>query len=190
MKSEKYVTQIPCEFKTEDGETHTLTALDIQKDISQRPLFKNWVPADKLNKLKDYLINLGFEVPLLALPEGEVFGVRKLLSPIWELHIRGFKDGSIESHVEVNREYFEHLTDLRVFVAYEAYQTYKPMFPKFYLQYAPTQKFVTSISENFEVEVPPPSTMTAWKPIVGGLAIVGLATVLAYFLTRPPKEKA
>lgn len=186
MQAEKYTTQIPCEFKTEDRTQHKLKASDIQ-NISNKPLFDNWIPKNKIEDVKNYLLNSGFKVPELAYPEGEIFGLTRSLDQIWELHIRGFKDGRIIPHVEVNRKFFEHLGDHRLYVAYEAYQFYRPVVNEFYLRYIPDKSYVTSIIENFDVSIPTPSKITPWKPVVAGLGIAAIIGLAAYYLSKPPK---
>jgi len=189
MQTEKYTTQIPSGFKTEDGTLHKLKASDIQ-NISTHPLFANWIPENKIEDVKKYLLSSGFKEPELAYPEGEIFGLTRSLDQIWELHIRAFPDGSIIPHVEVNRQFFEHLGDHRLFVAYEAYEFYRPVVNDFYLRYIPDSSYITSITENFDISIPPPSTFTPWKPIVAGIGIAAIIGLAAYYLSKPPKGES
>ena len=43
-------------------------------------------------------------------PEGQVWGQVKDLDDGWQWHVRGFEDGRLESEIEVQRWYVEHLS--------------------------------------------------------------------------------
>ncbi|QRF76164.1 hypothetical protein Thermo_01681 [Thermoplasmatales archaeon] len=190
MVAQAYITQIPSDFITEDGVTHKLKASDIQ-NISREPLFENWIPPEKLSEVKDYLLSTGFKIPGMALPQGEVFGLTRSLDPILELHIRAFPDGRIQSHVEVKREFFEHLGgQSRIYVVYEAYQFYRPVVNEFYLRYISSNSYVTSIIQNFNVSIPAPSKVTPWKPIVMGIGMAAIIGLALYYLSKPPKRES
>jgi hypothetical protein len=159
------------------------------QEISKKPTFENWVPPTKILAVKDFLEQSGFKTPDLAIPMGEAVGLSKSLSDDWEIHIRIFKDGRVQSHIEVDRTYFEHLSNLRVYTAYEAYEFYRPIVQEFYLKYSPDNEWIKSINETFSITLPPPSTRTPWKPIVGGLAFATIIGIAAYFLTKPPRDE-
>ncbi|MFW9831865.1 MAG: hypothetical protein ACFFD8_08820 [Candidatus Thorarchaeota archaeon] len=61
--------------------------------------------------LEQVLKQRGFYNPgaLQLYKRNQVFGLIKQLDKPLEMHIRGFKDGTLEAEIEISREYFEHL---------------------------------------------------------------------------------
>lgn len=90
-----------------------------------------------MRKLKEILEGEGFqEAPLQIWKDGQAFGLVKKLNGDFELHVRGFEDFTIESEVEVSREYLEHFLYrepcygpiLRILSKHEvAYNVIKPL---------------------------------------------------------------
>ncbi len=182
----EYTTYIPKAFYTEAGKKYILNSLNLN-EISKKPLFENWVPEEKVNDIKNYLIKTGFTKPEIAIPEGEIFGLSKLIDNMWELHIRVFNQGIVQSHIEINRKYFQHLGNTRIFTAYEAYNFYKGAFSKLYLKYVPENTFIKNVTGNFKISLPAPSGLTPWKPVI---AVAGIAAILGstfYYLSKNKK---
>jgi hypothetical protein len=63
-----------------------------------------------LEVVRRILLSEGFHEPLLqGWREGQVFGLVKPLNELVEVHVRGYKDGTLDAEVELSREYLEHL---------------------------------------------------------------------------------
>jgi len=67
-----------------------------------------WTPY--LDRAKEALIKEGFRDTLLQFwKPGQVFGLVKPLDDTYEIHVRGYQDGTLDAEIEVSREYLEHL---------------------------------------------------------------------------------
>ena len=155
----------------------------------KKPLFENWLPEEKIDDVKNYLIKTGFTKPEIAIPEGEAFGLSKLLDNTWEFHIRVFNSGVVRSHIEINRKYFQHLGNLRIFTAYEAYDFYKYVFPESYLKYVPENQIIKNVTENFKVSLPEPTGLTPWKPVISGIVLTGITVAGLHFIKKYLKKE-
>jgi len=68
-----------------------------------------WTPY--LDRAKEVLIKEGFrDTPLQIWKPEQVFGLVKPLDDVYEIHVRGYQDGTLDAEIEVPREYLEHLT--------------------------------------------------------------------------------
>lgn len=72
---------------------------------------------DKMEIVKEILIREGFidPSPFQTWKKGQVFGLIKRLNNDLEMHVRGFDDFTLDSEVELSREYLEHPYDCRPF---------------------------------------------------------------------------
>ena len=125
---------------------------------------------ERLQNIKEVLMQEGFSDTILQAPEpGQVFGLVRKQDGIWQMHVRGFADGRLKSHIEISNDYFEHLDDnyrqdatpelIQILNAYQIpYQTNGSL-PK------------------MDVILNPPKQLTPWKPIV---TIVGLVAFLIW----------
>jgi hypothetical protein len=127
-----------------------------------------------LHVVKDVLIQEGFrETVLQVIKPAQVFGLVKKLDGIWEMHVRGFDDGRLESEIEISRDYLEHLNDkyrrdatLELTRLLDTYQT------PYEIKGEPTR--LTAV-------LFPPKEVTPWKPLV---AIAGIAAFIAFLCWR------
>ena len=113
-----------------------------------------------LEKVKKALLDEGFEDTCLQIEKpNQAFGlIKKLISP-WELHIRGFFDGTMLSEIEISREYLEHLNDrYRFFAVKELID----ILDRYKVPYRLIGKKPQAIQLE-EVEIP--ETLTLWEPI-------------------------
>jgi hypothetical protein len=63
-----------------------------------------------LEVVRRILLSEGFHEPLLqGWRGGQVFGLVKPLNELVEVHVRGYKDGTLDAEVELSRKYLEHL---------------------------------------------------------------------------------
>ncbi|QIW22757.1 hypothetical protein EWF20_00325 [Sulfolobus sp. S-194] len=104
----------------------------IYDDFTSEILPKEYVKVEgnlrlytsEIERLLRDLKRAGFKETLLEIRKGEMYSLSKKIG-IWEIHIRIYPDGFLDSHLELSREYFQHLTFSSISFAYELYQ----MFP-------------------------------------------------------------
>lgn len=64
-----------------------------------------------LDRVAQALAAEGFrDTPLQLVQGGQVWGQVKDLAEGWQWHVRGFEDGHLESEIEIQRWYVEHLS--------------------------------------------------------------------------------
>ncbi len=183
-----YTTYLPSKFTLLGTKKPITLSASQLENAKNHPLFIPWIPINRIPEVEKVLRQLGFKDSIPAEPQGEKIGLSKSLTPNnpeWELHIRIFENGDIKPHIEVNREYLEHLTHPRIYVIYEAYEYYRTACPEFYLKYQ--DQWVSKIYENYSITLPSPSSLTPWKPIVEGAAFAAIIGVAIWALSRPPK---
>ncbi len=179
-----YKVLVPRKFVLETGDVVALTEKDAER-LARDTVFRLWVPD--IGSVHEYLVEAqGFEKALPAMPKGEKYSLRRAIDNAWELHLRLYDDGFIDAEVEVRREYIEHLTSgQRLNIVYEAYDSYKGVYDKLHLWYAPSRSWVIGIIDNFSLELHEPGRLIPWKPIVLGVAAGILVT---YRLLKPRKH--
>ncbi len=178
-----YVTTIPRKFVLQSGKVVTLMASDVEEKLVRETQFRLWVPD--VEAVYRYLIKeQGFEAAIPSVPKGERHSLKKVLSNVWELHLRLYSNGFIDAEVEVSREFIEHLTPRRLNVVYEAFEFYRGVYDRLHIWYVPMSEWVVKIVDNFHVKLREPNTLTPWKPIALGIAVVGLSV---YALTKLAK---
>jgi len=65
-----------------------------------------------LEQVADVLVDDGYHHSVLQVfSPGQVFGLVKPLDDMWEYHVRGFTDGSLQSEIELSRDYIQHLSN-------------------------------------------------------------------------------
>ncbi len=182
---EPYIAALPRKFTLRDGSSVELTAREVSEGFSKSPpVICGYVEKEQVDAVRDRLHEVGFKEAVPATQEGEKYGLSLDIGNHWELHLRIFPDGSLESHVEVSREYFEHLGDNRIFVVYEPFQYLFPKWPA-HLFYRPAKMEIASVEENFEVKIPAPTSFTPWKPVVVSVALIaGFAAIVAAIASR------
>jgi len=121
-----------------------------------------------LDKAKDILIKEGFrETILQTIKEGQVFGLVKPLNEVYEVHIRGYNDNTLDSEVEISREYLEHASSAKPYYGYVMALLNRYGIPYAIVDVLPPDSIVLS----------EPKTLTKWKPLA-----LFLAAILGYFL--------
>ena len=178
-----YITVLPRRFVLESGDVVVLTARDVEEKLVENTVFRLWVPD--IEAVYNYLFNVqGFEAATPSIYKGEKYSLRKVLTDVWELHLRLYSDGFIDAEVEVRRGYLEHLTPRRLNVVYDAFEYYRGVYDKLHLWYAPAGKWVIKVIDHLHVKLREPDTLTPWKPIVLGIVAAGL---FAYALAKLAK---
>jgi hypothetical protein len=137
-----------------------------------------WVPC--LDCVKDVLVREGFRgTPLQVWKPGQVFGLVKPLDDVYEVHVRGYQDGTLDAEIEVSREYLEHLI-----YGSSPYDHYLLEILK---RHNIPHKVVKPIES--AQKPPKPATLTPWKPLLLIGAVVGIAFIAKASLSNGNKEE-
>lgn len=131
----------------------------------------------RLGKVKKALLDEGFKDTRLQIRrKNQVFGLTKKLTAPWEIHIRGFVDGSLASEIEISREYLEHLNNnYRVGAIQELVDILEKYKIRYKLHGEKPQKVQLE-----EMEVP--KTLTQWEPIFETEGLLRLLWVVSDYI--------
>jgi len=130
-----------------------------------------------LEKAKGVLVQEGFQhTPLQGIKSGQGFGLVRKAGDIWEMHVRGFDDGRLESEIEVSRDYLEHLNDK---YRRDATPELKQILDFYQIPY-----MIEGDINHSTIVLPYPETVTPWKPIV---ALTGLVVFLIWLGVKESK---
>jgi len=179
-----YVTYLPRTVEFDDGSQAILN-----KNEVLRGCLRLYVPNNLVDNLYQHLKEKGFVDAVPCLPKGEKYSISRLIKKPWELHIRIYSNGFIEAEIEVSREYFEHLSERRVPVIYEAYDYYRDLYNQLHIYDINRRKWIVNVIDHYQVALRHPETLTPWKPITI-IAIIAMLGLTAYALSslRKPKE--
>ncbi len=118
-----------------------------------------------LNRVQAALIQDGFvNTPFQTMKPGQVFGLIKKLDNIWEMHVRGFNNGTLEAEIEISREYVEHFND-----NYRKDAT--PELLKFLDAYQIPYQTTGNLPQ-MKIILQPPEQLTPWKSVIAVGALV------------------
>ncbi len=128
--------------------------------------------SEWLQNVKAVLLQEGFSGTMLqTVKPGQVFGlVRKDDNNVWQIHVRGFDDGSLEAEIEISNDYFEHLDDT---FRGEATSELREILDAYHIPY----ELKGSLPQASVIY--PPKQLTPWKPIVTIGAILTFMILLA-----------
>ncbi|BDC17451.1 hypothetical protein [Acidianus sp. HS-5] len=175
-------TYLPSEVVYFDGSSAILPQDYVLKEGNLR-LF---VPKSKIGDVVNAMENAGFHEEKMESKEEKYSLVMKIYN-IWDLHVRIYPDGFIDSHFEVSREYLEHLNYETIPSIYEPFEFYRTAYNKLHIFDAVAKKWIKEVRSNYLVTLNPPNALTQWKPIsviAGVLAGIGF---IAYALSRLDK---
>ncbi|BCU69853.1 hypothetical protein [Stygiolobus caldivivus] len=138
----------------------------VYSDNTSEVLAKDYVKAEgnlrlftkDVQKFLRDLKSRGFKETALEIRKGESYSLTKRIG-VWEVHVRIYPDGFVDPHLEVSREYFQHLNSPSVSFAYELML----MFP--YLELYNHGKRVVRVEGVYEEKLSPPSHLVPWKPV-------------------------
>lgn len=125
-----------------------------------------------LNVIKKILLREGFYDPriLQTWKKGQVFGLVKRLNDLIEVHVRGYKDNTLDAEVELSREYLEHPYEVKPFYGLLINILRRYGIPFRIISPIPPDPRYISVPEN----------LTRWKPLLALamiFAIIGLISV-------------
>jgi hypothetical protein len=109
------------------------------------------ISPDDLSLLKEKLIDEGFYDPWFAQEwkDDQVFGLAKEIRVPFEWHIRAFREGTLDSEIEVSRRYIGH----KSIPAKPFYNSLVKILHKHRIQYV-----LTGVLPPDPQKMPPPST--------------------------------
>lgn len=185
-----YEYEYPEKLMLEDDSEITLS-LD---DMKNERIIALVIPECQIWPFASYLYNNGFEDTKLAWDQGQKYSLSKILNNTWEMHIRIFGDGKIYPHIEVRRDFIEHLNQNFIMpVFYEAMKYLEDFTDTWGILHLKTNKYVTCILTKAKIRINPPVSLTKWEPIVsfvGGMLAGVLLNValeqLKKYLSGPP----
>lgn len=185
----------PKEIKLGDGRRITLS----DEERKDEEYFAIVVPPQKVEAVVDVLQEEGFTKASPAWNKGEAYGLSKVVDEPWEMHVRLYRDGSIYSHIEVRRDYFEHLDTRYIWPLIDEMIIYvRKVTEAFIIFHNRTKQLVRKIISKVRLKINHPTSRTEWKPVVVvvesvaigaaiGLAVVGIVELIDY-LTRKKED--
>jgi len=173
-------TYLPREIVYFDNTSTILSKEYVLKEGNLR-LF---VPKNRLEDVFNALKNSGFKDVGVEFYKGEKYSLSMKIYNIWELYVRIYEDGFIDSHFEVSRDYFEHLQYPTIPSIYEVFDFYRTAYNKLHIFDNVAKKWIKEIRNHYLVTLNSPRSLSPWEPIVvtvGALSVIG---IMAYALSR------
>lgn len=135
-----------------------------------------------ITDVKAALLDEGFTdpTPLQIWKPGQVFGLTKSIDDKLEMHVRGYDDGSLDSEVELSREYLEHPYDSRPFIGPLLEILSRRGIPFHATRPLPQDPRAVSV----------PKRLTPWKPLVALAGLALGAVALSWFLRNPKDDES
>jgi len=130
-------------------------------------------PWTWLQSVHQALLNEGFADPgplQQVVKRGQVFGLVKRLDDVWEIHIRGFDDETLEAEIEVSRDYLEHFND--------RYRTDATVELTRILDCYGIPYTITGALPHTTVRLEVPEGVTPWRPLA---TVAGIWALLWFF---------
>lgn len=182
--------EYPEKLMLEDGSEITLS-LD---DMKNERMIALVIPEEQTWPFASYLHNHGFEDTKLAWDQGQKYSLSKILNNTWEMHIRIFGDGKIYPHIEVRRDFTQHLNqNFTMPVFYEAMKYLEDFTNAWGILHLKTNKWVTGILTKAKFKINPPDSLTKWEPIasfaggmIAGVLLMVALDQLKKYLAGPP----
>ena len=173
--------EYPEKLALENGEVIFLDQDDMKDERSLAIV----IPKDRIWNLASYLYDQGFSDAEPAWNQGEKYSLSRIVNDPWELHLRIFENGQIFPHVEVRREFFQHLEHKYIWpVYYEAMKYIGSFTDATGLLYLKTNQWVSSIQTIAKRSISAPTSLTEWKPIVSFIAGALVGTTITYSLMK------
>lgn len=176
-------TYLPREVVYFDGTPAILPEDYVLKEGNLR-LF---VPKIKIEEVVNTMKTSGFHEEKLEVYKGEKYSLVMKFYDIWDLHVKVYSDGFIDSHFEVSREDLEHINYETIPSIYEPFEFYRTAYDKLHIFDNVTKKWTKEVRSNYLVTLNPPSTLTPWKPISVIASVLAGIGFIAYALSRLDK---
>ena len=172
-----YRVYLPWYVRLSDGSRYRIP-LNVIMNGLQRNIFVIRVPQDEVDYAAEELIRRGFRPTILAVNKGEKYSLAMRVEPPWEIHARVFPDGTIESEVEVSRDYLQHLIGPRFNVVYETYDLLRDVIGDKRICIKPLGRCISDVIENIGIELRAPKPLIPWKPLVAIASMIALTQVM------------
>lgn len=129
-----------------------------------------------LEQVKEALLAEGFKHTLLQVwKPRQVFGFVKDIRNVWQMHVRGFEDGHLEAEIEISRFFLEHPN-----TSQPATKELCEILDQYQIPYTFVERPMAPIQSKTEA----PGTLTDWRPIVEIMALLAVAGLVAYLISR------
>ena len=174
---ETYRVYLPWYVKLNDGSRYRIPLNVIMRGL-QNNIFVIKVPQDEVNYAAEELIRRGFKPTMLAVNKGERYSLAMKVKPPWEIHTRIFPDGTIESEVEVSRDYLQHLIGPRFNVVYEAYDLLRGIPDDKRICIKPLGRCISDVVENIGIELKSPKALIPWRPLIFMASLIALTSII------------
>ena len=123
-------------------------------------------PMEYLQDVQETLMQEGFKATALqTIKPGQVFGLVRKQENVWQMHVRGFTDGSLASEIEIANDYFEHWDNN---YRRDATNELIEILESYGIPYHSSGSF-----PHMEFYLEPPPKLTPWKPVVACLTLAG-----------------
>ncbi len=178
-----------CEFEYEypneiELDNHQRLTLS-NNDIKDEKYFTLMVLPEKINDVVNILRKNGFTDASPAWDKGEAYSLSKVVKEPWEMHVRLYNNGSIYSHIEVRRDYFEHLDTRYVWPLIDEIAKYiQRATDAFVIVHTRTKHPVKRIISKKKLRVSPPASRTQWKPTVEIIGVIAVTTLATYGIMK------
>ncbi len=175
-----YVVYLPWLVRLEDGTRYRVPISTIMRG-SRRNIFIIRIPPYRVRDAAMGLINRGFKPVILAMDKGELYSLSMRISRPWELHVRIFSDGIIESEIEICRDYLQHLIGPRFNVVYEVYDILRHFVKERRVCIKSMGMCIDEVIENIGIELEAPRALIPWKPIAVMASSMALLPIISKF---------
>lgn len=137
------------------------------------------ISPDRLPQLKQVLEQHGFSDPgvLQLIKRGQVFGLVQRIDQALEMHVRAFKDGTLESEIEISRNYLEHLGQNSCRSAQTELETLLTMAE---IPFTPSK---ATISPQRLII---PKKLTNWRKLIAMSVLTGFAPIALILIANHP----
>lgn len=106
--------EYPEKIVLDDGQEITLG----NEDFKNERLLAIVIPSDKVWVFANFLYNKGFTDARPAWGQDERYSLSRIINDPWELHLRIYENGRVFPHIEVRRDYFQHLDNNYIWPVY------------------------------------------------------------------------
>ena len=130
-----------------------------------------------LGRVKQMLLEEGFmDAQLQIQKPNQSFGLIKRIADIWEMHVRGFYDGSLDAKIEISRDYIEHSNDR---YSTSAINELIGLLNHYGIPFEITGEPTSLVSK-----IEAPNSVTEWRPLLGLGIVIGALLGMAYALEK------
>lgn len=173
--------EYPNEIELNDGSRIKLT----ESERKDEEYFTVVVSPSKVEHIVAALRKDGFRDAWPAWNKGEAYGLSKVVDEPWEMHVRLYSDGSIYSHIEIQRDYFEHLDTRFTWPLIDEITRYLQRATDAYMiVHTRSRQMVKRIISKVKIRITPPLSRTEWKPVAEVVGIIAATAIVSYGIAK------